>query len=143
MSEETIRKHLRAALDEILIAEESRLHKFYDDRDIYRTDSIKMMDPLISMLNALKAEIANYAELEISEMTQTYHSTHLFEDQKITVILHGAMRMPLSISTNRGRGVFYFEDSECSSVEDVLKLVLDVVGKHIASKQVINERRMT
>ncbi len=141
MSETRIREFLRAALAEITSVEELKLRKFYGDRNIYRADSIKMMNTLISMLNALKAEIANYAELEISEMTRTYHSTHLFEDQKITVILHGAMMMPISISTNRGRGGFYFEDSECSPVEDVLKLVLDVVGKHIASMQVINERK--
>jgi hypothetical protein len=138
VSEENIRKHLRAALDEVVTAKKAQLHKFHDDRDAYAAGSKQLMQPVIDALNALQVELGERMVLELSP---TYHSIDLFEDQKAILGLGSMLEMPLSISTNYRRGIYYVENSECSSVEDVLRLVLDDIGQHIASKQVLAERK--
>ena len=142
MSEERIRKHLRAALDEIVTTEKTKLHNFYDERDAYKAKSTQMMKHLIDALYALRSEVGQEVVFELSEVSSKFHTTDLFEDKKITVSLVSPSIMPISVSTNYGRGSYYIDDLEYSSVEDVLRPVLDAVGKCIASKHVLSERNI-
>lgn len=147
MSEESVRKHLRAALEEVLSTEKARLHKLYDESDADIAGRIKMMGPVVEALNSLKGEVGDVEGLEI------FPAPH---GHMVTIGLDSsASRQSLSISTNIGNAKFQVQEHlyytfssdsfdklhEFSSTEDVLKLVVDAVGKHIASNQVLNERK--
>ena len=147
MKEETIRKHLRAALEEVVSAEKENLHNFYDKSDADIADRIKIMEPIITSLNLLKAEVGVVEGLDISPAPHGH---------MVTVGLNAsASRTSLSISTNIGNTKFQVEERhyysfsaesseehhEYSSAEEVMKLVVELVGKHIASNQVLSERK--
>lgn len=147
MSDGTIRKYLRAALEEVMSAEKARLHQFYDRSDADIAARISMMEPVIAALNALKVEVGEVKGLNISPATHG-HMVAIELDAS-------ASRTSLSVSTNIGNSKFQVEEHrhysfssenfdehhEYSSAEDVLKLVIDAVGKHIASNQVLDERK--
>jgi hypothetical protein len=146
MSEKNIRKHLRAALEEVISAEKSRLHEVYDEIDAATVGCIKMMTPVIEALISLKAEVGEVEGLEISLAPHGHMAT-------IRMNSFGSRHF-LSVSTNVGNSRFEvdehrddslapdsFERHEFSSAEDLLKFLLDAIGKHIASNQVLGERR--
>ncbi|GIL05788.1 MAG: hypothetical protein BroJett031_23080 [Betaproteobacteria bacterium] len=147
MSDDAIRRHLRAALEEVVSAEKARLHQFYDKSDADIAGRIRMMEPIIASLNALKAEAGEVKGLKISPAPHGHMATIDLDAS--------ASRTSLSISTNLGNSKFQVEEHryylfssenfdehhEYSSAEDVLKLVVDAVGKHIASNQVLSERK--
>lgn len=147
MTEETIRKHLRAALEEVVSAEKEHLHDFYGKSDVDIADRIKMMEPIITSLNMLRAEVGGVEGLDISPAPHGNMAT--------VGINASASRTSLSISTNIGNTKYQVEERhyysfsaesseehhEYSSAEEVMKLVVEVVGKHIASNQVLSERR--
>lgn len=147
MAQESIRKHLRAALDEVLSAEKARLHKLYDESDADIAVRVKMMGPIIEALNSLKQEVGSVEGLEISPAPHGHMATVRLKSS--------ASQQSLSISTNIGNSQFQIEEHlyytfssdsfekrhEFTSAEDVLTLVVDAVGKHIASNQVLSERK--
>lgn len=147
MAQESIRKHLRAALDEVLSAEKARLHKLYDESDADIAVRVKMMGPIIEALNSLKQEVGSVEGLEISPAPHGHMARVRLKSS--------ASQQSLSISTNIGNSQFQIEEHlyytfssdsfekrhEFTSAEDVLTLVVDAVGKHIASNQVLSERK--
>src|SRR5262249_50628027 len=147
MSEKSIRGHLRAALQEVISAEKTLLHRLYDNIDAHTVGCIKMMEPVISALNFLKVEVGEVEGLEISVAPHGHMAT-------IRLKSFPSGRT-LSISTTNDNSKFEVDEShhdtlfaekvyerhEYSTAEDVLRLVLDAVGKHIASNQVLCERK--
>lgn len=147
MSEEMIQKHLRAALDEVLSAEKSRLHKFYDQGDARLAAQIEMMSPLIEALKALSAEVGEVTGLNISSAAHGHMAT--------VELQSSGSRTSLSISTNFTNSGFTVEETayyefphadcverkyEFASADEALKLIVEAVGKHIAFDQVLRER---
>lgn len=146
MSDDTIRRHLRAALEEVVSAEKARLHKLYDELDADIASRARTMEPVIAALNALKAEVGEIEGLEISPSPP---------GRMATIDLNASdSHTSFSISPDIGNSRFlveiqhvafssedFDEHHEYSSAEDVLKLVVDAVGKHIASSQILGERK--
>ncbi|MEX2197436.1 MAG: hypothetical protein WD886_01390 [Burkholderiales bacterium] len=147
MPEEIVQKHLRAALDEVVATEKSRLHEFYDQGDARRAASIKMMSPMIEALKALKTEVSEVTGVSISPAPYGHMASVELQSP--------GSRESLSISTNFGNTCFtvaettYYEfphasivekTHEFASADEVLKLVVEAVGKHIALGQVLQER---
>lgn len=146
MSEESVRNHLRAALDEVVFAEKASLREKFDEQDAISASRVKLMRPVIEALDSFKAEVGVFEWLEIS-----------LETQSATIELmktSSTSSHSLEISTNEGNSAFnvvekYWCDipdyctvkcHEFSSAEEVLKLVVDAVGKRIALQQVTIER---
>lgn len=148
MSEENIRNHLRAALNEIVASEKYRLHKFYDDSDVNRDASIEMMGPIIEALNALKNEIVGVEfELEVSTefcgtKATAYFGARVGElaEQSISIESKGKDTKFRVENFRVGFGVEprvdYFE-----LPEDALKVVIEAAGHHMAMRQVLDERK--
>jgi len=146
MSEETIRHHLRAALDEVVSSEKALLREKYAEEDAISAGRVNMMRPVIEALGSLKVEISAHKWLHIS-----------LESQHATIDLNASTSQSshsLEITTNEGNSAFDITERfwcdipdycsvnhhEFSSPEEVLKLVVDAVGKSIALAQVIIER---
>jgi hypothetical protein len=147
MSIDTVRKHIRAALDDVVASEKQRLHEFYDKSDARIAKCIEVMRPVIDALTALQSEVSNVSGLSIS----TAGHGHM-----ATVELKGsASSQRLSISTAFGNAAFEIKERAYSSwnaetaelihnfstADEVLEFVLLAVGKHVASNEVLNERR--
>lgn len=150
MATDGIRKHLRAALDEITNMEKKRLHDIYDKSDKNIAKRIEMMSPLIESLHALKDEIGNVNGVDISPAKHGHMA--------IVHVNSSTQRLAYSISTNDGNTRFEVEESRSYDFGDyetiekrhsfespdlVLNLIVDEIGKHIASNQVLTERNNT
>ena len=102
MSEDSIRRHLRAALEEVVSAEKLHLHKLYDDSDADVAGRIRMMDPVIKALNYLKAEVGEVKGIEISPAPHGHMAI---------IRLKGiSSYQSFSISTNSGNSRFQVEE---------------------------------
>jgi hypothetical protein len=148
MEDDSIRKHLRAALNEIISSEKNRLHQLYHDSDADIAQRVKKMAPIIQALNVLQNEIGEIKGLEISTAPYGHMATISLETSVSSDYF--------SISTNIGNTNYTVERLSCFFIGDdepvekeynyddaseVLKLVVDAIGKHIASEQVLHERK--
>ena len=146
MSNDEVRKHLCAALDEIVNVEKKRLNNFYDQNDDNHKKRVVMMRPLIVSLNELKDKIGNVEGLDI-DPAEIGHMA--------TVRISGVMNLSYSISTDISNSCFevdefrYYTFGDDPAIEkkhrfnnpdEVLHLVVNEIGKHIASNQVLAER---
>lgn len=147
MSDENIRKHLRAALDEVISAETAFLHKKLDDQDAVSASREQMMRPVIEALDSFRTEVGVFEWLAISLDT---HSATIDLMKKT----YSSSSHTLTISTNEEISAFEVAEDywcdipaycnvkyhECSSAEEVLKLVVVAVGERIAVQQVTIDR---
>lgn len=141
MSEQEIRNHLKNALASIVELEHKRVSKILNDSKIKIAEGIEKMEPIITLIRALKEEVGDVEGLDISPAEHGHMAT-------IRAKTSGATES-LSISTNYENNAFVIEESssfyfdnsydentkEYSSAEDVMARVLDVVGKHIGGQQ--------
>ncbi len=146
MSIDSVRKHLRAALDEIISSEKKRLHDFYDESDASIARRVELMRPVITALAALRSEVGEVKGLTISTANHGHMAT--------IGLKGGASDHTLSISTAYDNTQFQIEERTYNSFDDetdeklhnlatadeVLERVLEAVGKHVASTQVLHER---
>ena len=147
MSNDSMRKHLRAALNEIISPEKVRLHEFYDKSDAKISKRIELMRPVIEALHALRAEIREVKGLSIRPASHGHMAT--------VELNASASNQTLSISTTHDNTQFAIEerisysfDSETKETEhrlstanEVLEYVVVAVGKFVASSEVLHERR--
>lgn len=147
MSSEDVRKHLRAAIEEIVNSEKNRLHDLFDESDARASEGIEKMKPLIQSLNELKTEIGDVEGVTIN----TYGHGSARVEIKST-----CSRKSFSISTSIDNTCFMVEEfssfvggyiddvtektHRLQSPTRVLNLVVKAIGEHIASKQVFAER---
>lgn len=146
MSEESIRKHLRAALNEVVSAETALLRKKFEKQDAISARRETIMKPVIQALQSFKTEVGAFDWLEIS-----------LEAQRATIDLMKASSTSshsLEISANAENRAFHIaetywcdipdycfvKDHEFSSAEEVLRFVVEAVGKRIALQRVTMER---
>lgn len=146
MSKETIRYHLRAALDEVISDEKASLRQKFAEEDADAAARAKMLQPVIEALESLKAEVGVHEWLDISLES---HRATIELTRKSSTSSHS-----LEVSTNEENSAFEITEKywcdipdycsvkhhEFSSPEEALKLVVDAVGKGIAIEQVITER---
>lgn len=147
MSLDSVRKHIRAALDDVVASEKRRLHEFYDKSDASIASRIEIMRPVINALEALRGEVSDVKGLTISSASHGHMATIEMKG--------GASTQSLSISTSYDNSQFeiqertsYSFDAETSELthrlsraEEVLECVVEAVGKHVASTEVLGERR--
>lgn len=147
MSSENVRKHLRAAIEEVVNSEKKRLHALFDRSDVHASEGIEKMKPLIQSLNELKAEIGDVEGVTIN----TYEHGSARVEIKST-----CSRKSYSISTSIDNTCFMVEEfssfvggyidnvtektHRLQSPTRVLNLIVKAIGEHIASKQVFAER---
>jgi len=147
MSLDSVRKHIRAALDDVVASEKKRLHEFYDKSDAGIAKRIEIMRPVIDALEALRREVADVKGLTISSASHGHMAT--------IELKGGASTQTLSISTTYDNSQFEIEERtyysfdaetselthKLSTADEVLELVVGAVGKHVASMEVLGERR--
>jgi hypothetical protein len=148
MEDDTVLKHLRSALNEIISTEKTRLHEFYNETDDRIAKGIEKMVPLIKSLKILKQEIGEVDGLRIHTAPHGHMATVEIED---SVCSHF-----MSISTSLDNTQFEIEEKKYLSLgefeehekeyyfdepSEVLKFIMEPIGKHIASKQVLDERK--
>ena len=147
MSIDSVRKHIRAALDEIVASEKKRLHEFYDKSDANIAKRCEVMSPVIDAVEVLRREVAEVKGLTISSASYGH---------MVTIELKGgASTRRLSISTTYDNSQYQIEDRtwysfdvesselthRLSTPNEVLELIAGAVGKHVASMEVLDERR--
>ncbi len=147
MSLDSVRKHIRAALDDVVASEKKRLHEFYDKNDASIAKGIEIMRPVIDALEALRREVAYVKGLTINSPSHGHMAT--------IELKGGTSTQTLSISTTYDNSQFEIEEQtyysfdaetseltrRLSTAEEVLELVVGAVGKHVASIEVLGERR--
>jgi hypothetical protein len=148
MEENNINKHLRAALSEIIALEKTRLHQLYDNSDEKIKQRVKKMVPIVRALNVLKEEVGEVKGIVIGTAPHGHMATVRLSSL--------TSNDNFSISTNCGNtkysierrryydfedGGIYEEEYDFDDASEVLKLVIDAIGKHIASVQVLDERK--
>lgn len=140
MEENNIRKHLRAALTEVIALEKTRLHQIYDESDAAIQQGVKKMVPIIHALNALKDKIGEVKGLKIDPAPHGHMATVWLENSVIDkhfTISTSVENYKYTVKTYS----WFFKDDEPTEKEyeyddasDALKLVIDAIGKYIASK---------
>jgi hypothetical protein len=147
MEDDNVLKHLRSALNEIIASEKFKLHQLYDDSDADRAQRLKKMAPIIQSLNVLKNDIGEVKGLKIDPAPYGHMATVWLESS--------VLDEHFTISTDTGNTKYivetwsyFFKDDEPNEREyeyddasEALKLVIDAIGKHIASEQVLSERK--
>jgi hypothetical protein len=146
MSEENIRSHLRAALNEVVSAEEALLREKFEEQDAISASREMIMKPVIQALESFKAEVGAFDWLEISleaqcatiELMKTSStSSHSFE------ISANAENAAFDVAEKYWCDIPDYcsvKDYEFSSAEEVLKFVVEALGKRIALQHVTIER---
>jgi hypothetical protein len=147
MSSEDIRKHLRAAIDEVVNSEKKRLHDLFDESDARASEGIEKMKPLIQSINELKAEIGDIEGLiiktyEHGSASVEIKSTCSYKSFSISTSFDNMCFMVEEFSSFVG-GYIDHADKKTHNLQSptcVLNLVVKAIGEHIASKQVFDER---
>ena len=148
MEDDKVLQHLRSALNEIISSEKLRLYQLYDNSDADHAQRIKKMSPIMQALNILNDEIGEVKGLKISTAPHGHMAIVDIEDSVSSDYF--------KISTNVGNSKYEVERLSCFNIGDdepdekeynfddaaeVLRLVIDAIGKHIASRQVLDERK--
>ena len=147
MLDDPIRAHLRAALDALVADEKVKLHAHYDANDAKMAERVNRLSPLLQLLGTLRVELHESPGVEISIAPHGHMAT---VDLKA-----GASHHTLSLATTYDNSAFllnehvvYSFDAESterihtfSTPDDVMRFILGEVGKHIASHEVLRERK--
>jgi len=144
VSDESIRGHLRAALDAIVVRESARLREAVGGVDVRVAGRIRAMRPLVESLRMLSEETGSVGGLRIDAPAEG-------ERAWIEMVETAGSRHTLSISTDAENRRFEVEECQyfplsgdrasymhCfDTAEEVLRFVLEMLGLHIASRQAL------
>jgi hypothetical protein len=142
VSDESIRQHLRSALDAIVSRETDRLRDEVGGTDARVAGRVRAMRPLIEALKLLSDETGEVGGLTIHAMTQG-------QSARIELVGATGACCCLAISTDAENRRFEIEEKQyfplsgdCASyihyfdaAEEVLRFTLEMIGTHIASRQ--------
>jgi hypothetical protein len=146
MADELI-AHLRTALQLATDAESKRLRTWWDGHDAVHRARVEMLAPAIQSLESLRAETLSTPGLQIT--IPAHGGTSTIELQS------GAAWQNFVLSTSHDNSKFQLEHSytelhgdneswerahKSSDVAELLSIVVEAIGKHIASQQVLEER---
>lgn len=146
MSNELMRKHLRAALDVAVGAEAQRVMALFESTDAVQQKRAEMLRPMLEALKALNEEAGRQEGLEIS-VPPTGHMASVS-------MKSSASFQRLSISTTPDNSMFQIEEYSSysfssdgpferkhrfSDAESALAMIVDAIGKHIGSNRAVRE----
>ncbi len=147
MADEDIQNNIRSALQSIIAGEKQRLDTMFNKSDDDNIKRVEKLKPVIAALEAIKAEITDYPEIEFK--SYGYMANVVLNDKG------GNHR--LSISTTYGSdanehftveenqyfsfGDFIEKFHQCRGEDEVIRLVMDAIGKHIALKKSLADRK--
>jgi hypothetical protein len=145
--DESIRQHLRSALDAIVSREQNRLRDEIGGTDTRVAARIRAMRPLIEALRLLSDETVDVGGL-------TIHAVPHAESARIEMTEAAGSRHSLVISTDAQSRRFEVDENQyfplsgdsasyihCfDTAEEVLRFALEMIGTHIASTRALAER---
>jgi len=145
-SDESIRQHLRSALDAIVSRQTDRLCEEVGDTDAHAAGRVRAMRPLVEALKVLADETGDVGGLTIHAMTQG-------QSARIELVGAAGACCCLAICTDAENRRFEVEEKQyfplsgdCASyvycydtAEEVLRFALEVLGTHIASRKTLPE----
>jgi hypothetical protein len=146
VSDQFNRQNIRAALDAAVSDEKARIKKILDESEVKFARSTKAMEPVIAALESLKLEVGEVEGLEITTSHHGYSATVRLKSS------WSERSFEISPSSdNRQFDIKEYDSSHepdyqekyhsCATRDDVLKIAIDAIGKHIASKQIATERK--
>jgi len=143
-----LKNHLRAALDAAVSEEKARLHAFYDKHDAEHRARVTKLQPLLLTLTELKNETQGKKGVSISVAEHGHMGS--------VKLKSGSSSRWLTLSTNSSNSHFTVEEKEYwsfgdggesekthkfANADEALALIVAALGKHIASNEVLSERR--
>jgi hypothetical protein len=145
--DESIRRHLRSALDAIASRERDQRSAEVGGTDARVAARIRAMHPVIEALRALSHE--TIADLTI------FADTH-GQTAQVEMVESAGSRHSLAISTDAENRRFEVEENQYfplsgdrasyvhwfETPEDLLRFVLEMIGTHIAARQVLAEKHI-
>jgi hypothetical protein len=145
--DESIRRHLRSALDAIVSREQDQRRAEVGGTDARIAGRIRAMHPVIEALRALSDETGDIADLTIGAASQG-------QTAHVEMVESGGARHSLAISTDAENRRFEVEENQYfplsgdrasyihwfESSEDLLRFVLEMIGTQIASRQALAEK---
>ena len=148
MSEQSIRQHLRAALDAIVSREQARLRDAAAGADALASARIRTMQPLIEALRSVASETRGVGGLAIRAAPDS-------DQARVEMTDDGRSCRTLALSSDAASNRFEVEETQyfplsgdrvsylhCfDTPEDALQFVLGTIGSHIASRQALPEKR--
>jgi hypothetical protein len=143
VSEQSIRQHLRSALDAIVAREQARLRDATGGADTRESARIRTMRPLVEALRTVANDTGGVDGLSIQVAPDGGRAG-------IEMLEAGGSRRALAISTDAACSRFEVEEAQyfplsgdrvsylhCfDAPEDVLHFALEMIGTHIASRRV-------
>ena len=147
MSEQSIRQHLRAALDEIVLREQARLGDAAAGADALASARIRTMQPLVEALSSVASETRDVGGLVIRAAPDSGQARIEMTDERRSC-------RTLALSSDATSNRFEIEETQyfplsgdrvsylhCfDTPEDALHFVLGTIGSHIASRQALPEK---
>ncbi|MCH7821786.1 MAG: hypothetical protein IIA07_07190 [Proteobacteria bacterium] len=147
MSDENIKKHLRAALAEAIDVEKAKVQEMLDDTEKRVADGVTMMAPLIKLIEALRDEIGEVEGLMIRPSIHGHIASVTVRDS--------ASSHRLSISTDLNNEKYAIEETisfsfapersetthKYDTADQAMQHIVKVVGKHIGSAEAHQERK--
>jgi len=145
MTLDTVCKHIRTALDDVAASDKKQ--QVYEKSDANIARRIEGMRPVMDALEALRREIADVKDGTISSASHGHIAT--------IELKGGASTQRLVISATHENSLYEIEDRtyhsfdaetaelmrKLSTANEVLKLVVGAVGKHVAAIEALDERR--
>jgi|GEM_PF-3600059 len=144
---DSIRDHLRKALSEIVSAEKTRLHQYYDKNDEEHAQRVEKLRPVLDALRVLSREIGIVEGVDISvsehgHMATVYlrsaASTHSFS---LSTSLRNRCFTVEQRDSYSFSGESFEKTHELDESDAALAIVVEAIGKHIAQLEVLKERR--
>ncbi len=135
MSQEAVRQHIRAALDQVVRSEEDRLNAYYRALKGDSDRGEALMRPVNEALDALRDETSSVEGLSIDTRPSNSEVKLVGRVTKTWIRIGVSLEAEFKVET---LVTYSFDDHpsettrKTSSPEDVLKWVLEEVGTHIA-----------
>ena len=158
MNNEDVRSNLRAALNAVIVREKGRLNSLYDAADDEQKARVEMLSPVLGVLRELQQETAGHEGVYFL-MAPAGHSA-------IVSVKNPISSTSVTISTNYGYvkgghkvagnthftvevnsfncfvgGVTESQHYQFDEPEEVLGVVVDMLGRHRAQLEVLKERQ--
>ena len=146
MTTDDVRAHIRAALAAIIGPEETKLKKMFGAQDDLLRQQVEMMQPVLSLLRALAAELGPTPSVTI-DIPAIEHMASVKAGSTTITISRTSLNALYQVDT-RDQGPItpdgYFPTETSASygtAEEVMGVVLPIVGKEVALQQVIAARQ--
>jgi hypothetical protein len=147
VTEESIRRHVQAALQEAISEEATRVSELFRAADAAHVKRVEMLRPLLKTLEILKVDVAGEEGVEIS-IAPAGHMASI-------ALTSSSSNQRFSLSTSSDNSTFEIEEYASYSfssdgpherrhrfaeASEALSMLVKAVGTHIGSGRVVRER---